>query len=83
MIAKWIVTLTGILGVIGILPFIIIGIVYLVKYSDKNVEEAKKKSYRNKGIFFLVLSPILIVGSLIVTIILTVVEAWLSGGASF
>jgi len=65
----WIASIMGFIGVIGIIPFSIVGIIFLVKSSNEN-DFQKQRSFRKKGIFFLILPWIFAVGDLILLIII-------------
>jgi hypothetical protein len=68
LILTWVSALCGFVGIIGFIPFVIIGIVYLSKQSNEN-DITKKNSLHKKGIFFLVLPWALIGGGLLLLVV--------------
>ena len=77
---RWILSITGMLGFLGLFISVPIGIVFLVKASNTTEQESeKKKSLKKKGIFFVVLPIILSIGSLISLVIITTINE-LNGG---
>jgi hypothetical protein len=73
----WFFSLIGIVGVVGLIPFGVTGIVFLIiQANEKDI--IKKKSYKKKGIVFLVLPWALIAGSLFLIVIFSVIKVLLS-----
>ena len=63
-ILNFALSIAGFLGVLGMLPLTALGIYFFVKSSSEK-DTVKKKSFIKKGIVFVVLPWILIVGSFI------------------
>ena len=76
-ILLWIAGIAGFVGVLGIIPLSVIGIVFLAKHSNEN-DDIKKSSLKKKGIIFLVLPWVLIVGGLVILVILLAVHPLIS-----
>jgi len=79
-ILRWLLTIMGVIGVLGILIFIPIGAVILVSASSVDTKDLeKKKALKKKGIIFILLPFMLIFGSLISVVLLNVIKMLLSG----
>ena len=72
-IFSWIFSIIGFVGVLGLLPFSVAGIIFLAICSGEE-EPEKKNSQKKKGIFFLILPWALVFGSLILLIILNTIK---------
>lgn len=68
---QFLLSLAGIIGIVGIVPFAATGIVFFVK-SSKEQDPTKKKSQIKKGIIFLVLPFGLIIASLLLSVMVSV-----------
>lgn len=78
-IAKVIVGIVGILGMLGLPLFIITGVVLMVKASGLEESEiSRKKSLKKKGILFIILSPALLIGSLIMHVIMSAIAVMMN-----
>jgi hypothetical protein len=73
----WIAGIAGFVGVAGILPFSVAGIIFLAKHSSEN-DVAKKSSFKKKGIIFLVLPWALALIGLIILMALIVIRSLLN-----
>jgi F0F1-type ATP synthase membrane subunit c/vacuolar-type H+-ATPase subunit K len=76
-ILLWIAGIIGFVGIAGIIPFSVIGIIFLAKHSNEN-DAVKKGSLKKKGIIFLVLPWALALIGLIILMALIVIRPLLN-----
>lgn len=79
IIFRWILALIGMVGIIGLAPLIVGGFIFLVKSSNEQ-DSIRKKAYIKKGIIFILLPFVLIIGSLIAYAILNTIKTLLGAG---
>lgn len=78
----WIAGIVGFVGIGGIIPFSVIGIIFLVKHSNET-DLLKQKSLKKKGIIFLVLPWALAVLGLVILMAIIIARSFLLGLKSF